>query len=166
MHKSIHYKLITFCLLGFSFTSIFAQEVISTQGDHFSNTAGNISFTIGEVMVATYDANAAIMTQGFHQSNLVIIPTSPTTGLESDDLKVNVFPNPATDFLMVDSKEMSGLNYQLHDIQGSLLLDATMSSTSQEIDLRKYSSGLYLLRITTRLGNHVKTYRIIKNKVR
>ena len=54
----------------FAAISVYAQEVVATQGDSYSNTSGSIDFTIGEVITATGSNGAADITQGFHQTNL------------------------------------------------------------------------------------------------
>ncbi|MFB0961844.1 MAG: hypothetical protein QMB20_11635, partial [Flavobacteriales bacterium] len=46
---------------------ILSQEVVSTQGDSYSNASGSIDFTIGEVITATGTNGASDITQGFHQ---------------------------------------------------------------------------------------------------
>ena len=42
-----------------------SQEIISTQGDSYSKTAGTIEFTIGEVTIDTVTIGPAGVTQGF-----------------------------------------------------------------------------------------------------
>jgi hypothetical protein len=49
--------------------SVTAQEVVSTQGDSYSNSSGSIDFTIGEVIINTGTDGTNDLTQGFHQTN-------------------------------------------------------------------------------------------------
>ena len=59
-------------LLVFSLLTTFAstaQEVVSTQGDSYSNTSGSIDFTVGEVVINTGTDGTNDLTQGFHQTN-------------------------------------------------------------------------------------------------
>lgn len=55
-----------FMLAAFSLT---AQEVISTQGDSYTNSNGTIDFTIGETVINTFTNGNTTLTQGFHQPN-------------------------------------------------------------------------------------------------
>jgi len=78
-------------LLGFLLPTIsFSQEVISSQGDSYSNASGSVDFTIGEVVIDTgSDVNNEI-TQGFHQTNWNFL------GLDDHNpsVEVSVYPNP------------------------------------------------------------------------
>ena len=49
--------------------TVSAQEVVSTQGDSYSNASGSIDFTIGEVVIKTGTDGTNDITQGFHQTN-------------------------------------------------------------------------------------------------
>jgi hypothetical protein len=51
-------------------SSFSSQEVVSAQGDSYSNTSGSIDFTIGEVVINTGTDGNNDITQGFHQTNL------------------------------------------------------------------------------------------------
>lgn len=55
-----------FMLAAFSLT---AQEVVSAQGDTYTNSSGSIDFTIGEVVINTVTDGTTKLTQGFHQPN-------------------------------------------------------------------------------------------------
>ena len=57
-------------LLGLLLPAVsFGQEVISSQGDSYSNASGSVDFTIGEVVIATGTDGNNDLTQGFHQTN-------------------------------------------------------------------------------------------------
>jgi hypothetical protein len=51
--------------------SLTAQEVVSSQGDVYSNANGSIEFTIGEVIINTVANGNTQLTQGFHQPTVV-----------------------------------------------------------------------------------------------
>ena len=53
----------------FASLAVTAQEVISTQGESYSNASASIDFTIGEVIINTETAGTNVITQGFHQTN-------------------------------------------------------------------------------------------------
>ena len=75
-----HKKIFTI-LLSFWSIIAFAQplEVISSAGNHFNNSSGSISFTIGECIISTANSATLILTQGFQQPILVFVdPTSIT----------------------------------------------------------------------------------------
>ena len=89
------YTLVVFSLL--STLAVTAQEVVSTQGDSYSNASANIDFTIGEVVINTGTDGTNDLTQGFHQGNWSLV------GVVDHDLSYEaiVFPNPTKDLLNI-----------------------------------------------------------------
>ena len=88
-------KRTTFVLFSlFATISVTAQEVVSTQGDSYSNASGNIDFTIGEVVINTGTDGSNDLTQGFHQTNWNFL------GVEdhSPSYEATIFPNPTSGF--------------------------------------------------------------------
>jgi len=61
-------KLLLLGALALS-TITYGQEVVSTQGDSYTNASGSIDFTIGEVVINTGTGGTNDLTQGFHQTN-------------------------------------------------------------------------------------------------
>ena len=61
MKKNQHSYYFHYLLL----LSVSAQEVVSTQGDSYSNASGSIDFTIGEVIITTGTDGTNDLTQGF-----------------------------------------------------------------------------------------------------
>ncbi|MFC2176342.1 hypothetical protein ACFLR1_05175, partial [Bacteroidota bacterium] len=47
-----------------------SPEVIASAGGHFDNGTTQLSWTLGEVAIDTYDNGTNIITQGFHQTQL------------------------------------------------------------------------------------------------
>ena len=74
----------------FATLTVSAQEVVSTQGDSYSNGSGSIDFTIGEVIINTGTDGSNDLTQGFHQTNWNFV------GLEDhcSELRSYHFPQP------------------------------------------------------------------------
>jgi len=78
-----------------------------------------------------------------------------TLGL-GDDTYVNnsvrIYPNPATDYLMV-SKELLNNHYGIYDITGKLVKNGIITSEKIDINL---NSGLYLFKVETDLSSITK----------
>jgi hypothetical protein len=85
--------------------SVSAQEVVSTQGDSYSNASGSIEFTLGEVIIATGTDGTNDLTQGFHQTNWNFV------GLEDHALNYEaiIFPNPTQDVLNIRTSAFENL---------------------------------------------------------
>ena len=140
--------------------SVNAQSVISAQGNSYSNSSNTIDFTIGETVTATASNGTNDLTQGFHQTNLVI------TALEDLDVNfsANIFPNPTSEFVncMVDKYE--GLTLTVYDAAGKLLKQLALNQTQTSIRVSEYADGTYLLTLTHAEDKKIKTYKLIKNK--
>ena len=92
----------------FASISVSAQEVVSTQGESYSNASAKIDFTIGEVVINTGTDGTNDLTQGFHQTNWNFL------GLEdfAPDYQVTIFPNP-TDRLNTRTNNFENVTHTL-----------------------------------------------------
>jgi predicted dienelactone hydrolase len=95
--------------------------------------------------------------------------TITTTGISSvvNANSFSVYPNPATDMLMVSYTATTGapVNFELYDVAGRLVLstrEATQAATpvKKQIDLNGIESGTYVLQI--RQQGVKAAYRIVK----
>ncbi|MEX0966449.1 MAG: T9SS type A sorting domain-containing protein [Bacteroidia bacterium] len=82
------------------------------------------------------------------------------------DLKIRLFPNPATDFVQIEIPNTGGTMYQatLRDLQGRELTGKILrndeESAKGEISLANFAEGIYILEI--RDGQKVSSYRIVR----
>lgn len=139
--------------------SLYAQEVISTQGDSYDNGVNTIDFTIGETVIETVSDGSNDVTQGFHQTNLTI------TNIEDLDVNflVNIYPNPTSDFVNLTVEKYGGITYQIYDMGGRLVEEAILTSSTTNVNVSDYSKGTYMLTLTQPDKKKIKTYKIIKN---
>lgn len=138
--------------------SVNAQEVISTQGDSYSNGINTIDYTIGELVIETVSDGTNDLTQGFHQTLLTI------TNVEDLDVNfsVSIFPNPASDRVNLTIENYQGLTFRLFDVSGKLLSQAVLTEARTSINVEEYPKGMYLLTLTQQKDKKIKTYQIIK----
>ena len=92
--------LLIFIIL-LSLNSLSDQELISTAGDHYINeeAEAQISWSLGELVIATSEKPDAILTHGFHQTNLTIVSVDESYNLLSSPI---VFPVSAKDQFFID----------------------------------------------------------------
>ncbi len=142
----------------FTTASLSAQEVISSQGESYSNANGSIDFTIGEVIINTATDGSNTLTQGFHQTNWNFV------GLDdhSPSFQVSVFPNPSSDVLNVQAEMFENINYALYDANGKLVLQNLLSAELTPINASDLPIGSYSLTLATE-ANILKTFKLIKN---
>jgi hypothetical protein len=77
--------------------------------------------------------------------------------------KINIYPNPVSDWLLIEAKELATLQNQtalLYSVDGKLLEKFTLASNHEKIWLGKLAPGIYLLTIGE--GAAKKTFKVIK----
>jgi hypothetical protein len=134
-----------------------AQEVVSTQGDSYSNASGSIDFTIGEVVINTGTDGTNDITQGFHQTNwnfLGVEDFAPT-------YEATVFPNPTSELLNIRTSAFENVTYTLYDAQGKMVMQDKLSAEQTPIQVGQLPSGNYSLTLNNETQN-LKTFKLIK----
>jgi hypothetical protein len=140
--------------------------------------AGDImlEYTVGEPFVKTLSSANNKITQGFHQpvvivsrvvnedENEVIPEAARTTDkLPATDFKVEVFPNPATDYIMVSAKaKTENTTLMIVDISGSRVYSGSLQEAEQRIDLSFLANGKYFLIVRSEDGSINESFKLIK----
>ena len=147
-------------------------ELSSSQNQNFDangNTSSIVDYSrnnnqwIGEEKRDfIYDANGFVTRNTYYNWNLVsntwdfdrleqhTLYYQPTVNLHylpSQDL-AQLYPNPVTNHLQIETQANTPLHFQLTDLQGRVLLNQTWTGQqSQSIDLSHLAQGLYLYTI-------------------
>lgn len=151
-------RLLTFVF----FTPVLAicQEVVSTQGDSYSNTSGTIDYTIGEVVIETVSDGNNDVTQGFHQTNwkfAEVEDLDPT-------LNISVYPNPINDQLKIETESFRGLEYLLYDQNGKRIEIGSLVNLITTVNAENLQPSIYNLVIQTKDQVKIKSFKLIKSK--
>ena len=124
-------------------------NVIASSGGFFSNAAGMLSFTVGELAaVTTLQSTNNFLTQGFQQPSdfNVYVPES-----SEPNFSMSVFPNPSEGLFNITVK--SAKNYSLtvfvYDMLGKKVLSPAEKIFSGNyqfpLNLSQQAEGIYLL---------------------
>lgn len=157
-------KILFFSLL--TSISVSAQEVVSTQGESYSNASANIDFTIGEVIINTATDGTNDITQGFHQTNWNFLGVDDF----APEFEVTIFPNPTSDVLNIKTCTFENVTYTLYDAQGKLVLQDKLSAEQTSIQVSHLAPGAYSLVLN--FGEQIngsatvpkqKTFKLIKS---
>ena len=73
----------------------------------------------------------------------------PTSVAESNEPRIQVYPNPATDLLTIhfgDVAQCKPLNVTVMDVMGRAFFAETVSSTEVRLDVSQWPSGVYVIR--------------------
>ena len=156
--------LILFCLLffGFAQSQTLTPEVFAVSGDYFQQTNSSLSWTIGEEISETFANTSSILTQGFQQPE----PSPLSVDQIDDEFYCNIFPNPTKDMINISIKSnvIQKLNIKLMDIYGRLYYDKNFetSELTEQIELKKYRTGTFFIRISDENDKVLKSVVIIK----
>ena len=82
--------------------------------------------------------------------------------LDNSDLRVLLYPNPATDFVTIKLQTQVMEKLQISDIKGGVLYAETLQSNQKELNTSSFAEGMYFLTITTTNGAVVVKKLIVK----
>ena len=139
--------------------NLFSQDVISSQGDSYTDSSASIDFTIGEVVTFTGSTIENNITQGFHQTNWSFVSVQDHV----QDYQAIIYPNPTEDFLNIQTSLYQDVNYLLYDEMGKLILQGNLSSEKTSLDVSKIATGRYSLTLINS-KKALKTFNIIKTR--
>jgi len=152
-----------FLILGFGLFKLQAQEALSTSGGNASGSDGSVSYTIGQVAYTANTTASGSVAQGVQQPYDISIVLGGDE-IPAIDLILSVYPNPATNFiqLKVEHKQLTGLSYQLVNMQGKLMEEKQITEFITEINMHNLLTAAYFLKIKQDKKT-VKTFKIVKN---
>ena len=101
---------------------------------------------LGTVLVNSASVSSKISQS--YQCNTVL-------GVADPKLKTTVYPNPTSNFVQVNIREMT--TYQLISCVGQIVSKGIVSSSKNQIDLSKLPAGLYYLQINGEVIKLIKT---------
>lgn len=153
--------LLLILLLGI--TGVHAQEAVPAAGGNASGSGGSISYTIGQMAYTPNSGTTGSVSQGVQQPYEILVLTGVDERWDVD-LSMKAYPNPTNNFLTLhlNNSELSGLAYQLCDMNGRLLESKMVRSSETTILMNQYSSSVYFLKVIQN-NNAIKTFKIIKN---
>ncbi|WP_299887478.1 T9SS type A sorting domain-containing protein [uncultured Lacinutrix sp.] len=74
-----------------------------------------------------------------------------SNSVDQEQVKFSIFPNPGNDKMNIDVSFLSndGLKVDVFDVLGKKVLSETLSDLNTKINISKWNSGLYLVRLTS-----------------
>lgn len=149
-------------LFLFGIMAMNAQQATVTSGGNATGAGGTVSYSIGQVADKTQTGTTGTITQGVQQPFEIV--TLSGEEFENIQLEAIVFPNPtiANVTLKISNFSLENVRYLLFDITGKLLKDDRVSTEETIIDMERYPSATYLLKVNSNF-NELKTFKIIKN---
>lgn len=163
--SKISLKFFVLILLIFGFTRLSAQADIASAGGNASGSGGNLSYSIGLVNFTMNSGEAGSVSQGVQQAyEINVVDGIPESNVI--DLSVFVFPNPASDFLLLRHSAMSFyksgmLSYNLYDLKGQLLKSEMITNNETVIEVNNFAPSIYFLTVNNN-DKEIKSFKIVK----
>ncbi|KAB2859061.1 MAG: T9SS type A sorting domain-containing protein [Flavobacteriales bacterium] len=158
MKKILYILLLT--TFGANAQSI-SNQVVSSYGLSAVNGTAQTDVTIGEPVTATVSDGNNTLTQGFHQTKLIITTISENEKTNN----YQFYPNPVNEVLNFNftnsNNEPVGL--QLFDINGKILYNKQNITTNEQLSFSDKANGQYILKVIDKNNKEIKTVKIIKN---
>ncbi|MBL4669886.1 MAG: T9SS type A sorting domain-containing protein [Flavobacteriales bacterium] len=134
------------------------REVISSNGNFYSNSAGQLSTTLGEIIISTVSSSINTLTQGFHQTQITVTNIKD----HQTDFEMNVYPNPTSNFITIKVKELKEkTSFSIYTVEGKMILSNSLTLLETKLNVVTFAKGNYFLKITQD-KKIIKTYKIIK----
>jgi len=134
-------------------------NVIGNAGGHSAQSSAQLTWTLGELSIATFDQPQATLTQGFNQTNLVVTAVENAFPQAWD---IKAFPNPVTDVLHVKWEENAApVQLRFINQSGQVLFQSKVENASEtDLQVRNYAQGTYFLEVFDEQGVKGKTFKV------
>jgi hypothetical protein len=155
-----HITSILFVFLStIAFSQSIERQVIGSSGFSTSNTAAQISFTLGETVIFSGIQSNSTITQGFQQAEEEDF-VSVMKPLDNSN-SIIVYPIPAENTLTIKSDlgYYGHINYKIIDLQGRIILFGNLQDANSTIDISTIANASYTLLLTSpekRINQKVK----------
>ena len=136
------------------------QRVFAAQGDFDQSDEMSLSWTLGETFTETVFLNDRVLTQGFQQSYFKV---KEVTLPQSEQLEAELYPNPTSGILNLKiSNELEEYQVEIIDVGGQLIYRDDHHQLDTQLDLSRYSSGQYFIRISNANLQKFAVFDVIK----
>lgn len=158
-------RLKTLFMMGISagfFHHSHAQESVVSAGQTISNNSGTISYSLG-ITGHTYYASQTGETATLGVQHSVYEVRQEALGI-ADDLKLNasVYPNPATDHIIIQTNSNKSYQYKLVDQTGRVPMAGYIKENKTTLNMQNLGKSIYVLLFFDEKNNLVQKMKIIK----
>ena len=156
-------RTIPLMLSFFISISLSAQSSINSAGAEAIGQGGTLSYSVGQVFQSSSSSSMGSVASGVQQAyEIAVVTTVAETNFNID---ASVYPNPTTDFLILNVSDIEeNYTYEVTDINGKLLNTGLINNTQTSIDFSSYAIGTYFIKLAGQSNSSIKTFQVIKNK--
>lgn len=142
---------------NFIWSEAFGGAGIDRGMDLLIDNSGNIYSTGYFSETVDFDPSAAINSLSVVGSRDIFVnKLNSATGItnNAEENVISVFPNPASEFLNVQSSEMATLS--IHDVSGRIIFQSKVQATEFHLDLSNFTTGYFIIQLQTKTGVYSK----------
>ena len=149
-----------------SFAQSADPSVVASSGGNYEGTDMQVSWTLGETVIATISDGNTTLTQGFHQETYEIIGLEET--IKNEDYEVNLFPNPTDNLINCEIKNNENIQkiiFRIMDSKGNTIdlkefKEVQSKEFETKFDLTSSAPGEYFIQIMN--DEYNKSFKVIK----
>ena len=132
---------------------------LNVSGGEASSSKGSIVYSIGTVFYTNIEAQHNTVGQCIQQAKELKVQEIKTQPL----VQVFAYPNPTTDFVLIDILDYENENaqYELFDFRGSLVKNERITTSTTKLPMDDLRSSTYFLKVTV-MNKFEKTLTLLK----
>ena len=157
--KILH--ITVFAILLFSNNAVsqtISQQVINSTGNTASAKTLELSWSVGEMAIATLSSSNIVLTEGFLQPDI----SAHNSGIEEINISdlITVFPNPVHDQLYIKDNSDLVETVSIYNALGQRLIEQNL--INPVLDMSLLMPGIYFVNLINRDRKEIHTFKIIK----
>ncbi|MBL7827894.1 MAG: T9SS type A sorting domain-containing protein [Saprospiraceae bacterium] len=164
MNRLFTLLFLSFPFLAFSQSYALLNQVVASGGGSGAQGNYDIVWTIGEPVITTVSNQQHMLTQGFHQPNL--LASVSTWDLNLTAFNFEVYPNPTTDFLNLTYKLQpeNKLSFQVFNAAGRAYgpIESLTSVGTHTLDCINWPAGVYYLMVFDQKSAKAASIKIVR----
>lgn len=144
--------------------SWYTWSIYDTNSGYLQGFSGS-SFTYNSPNPGTYYVciTAFDSLQQECDSNCYLVATDSTAGLNTlDDIVFQVYPNPATDNLVIEGSPDQIDRIVIINVSGATVFEHLWSTSKMTVDLTRFTQGMYFIHALGTDGQRISSQKIIK----
>ncbi|HYG03930.1 MAG TPA: T9SS type A sorting domain-containing protein [Chryseosolibacter sp.] len=116
----------------------------------------DVEITIDDALLSQVDVRAVV-----EEGKISVKKINITNIYETVNYKVDIYPNPAVDYVKVTfAKESKARAIRVNDMQGNIVVNKPANNKENTVDFQTLAKGVYLMTIEDR-GTKVRTVKVV-----
>ena len=131
---------------------------ISFKAENNTNQTQALTFSFDSVSLVNNQGAQIGVNKGI--DSIIINSTSVSINDIEPLNNINIYPNPATNFITIEGLEENA-SLEIYDLRGQLVINKEINNSLERLNIQNLSKGIYTLSLKT-LSNKVKYFKLMK----